>query len=526
MAAFEEIFAEGDACRDRQDWAQARDLYRQALDLDEACGPLWVQYGHALKESGDPAAAETAYRRALRLGEDPADTLLQLGHALKIQGRHVEAARAYAQIRLHAVSELAFAELTALGWGMHEIDALRSYERQAPDRPAAATILDVTDLVAFARRNLRPSGIQRVQSEIVRVAIKAGMAVDFVHLAERREHWMRITPAILLGVIDSLLAGRIEGERAVDLEAAIRQLDVDSLVAEPLVPTTGARMISLGGCWAIPDHARHVAEWAAQGMRYEPFVYDLVPLMRPQFCTLDTVLAFERWIGEIAPHVSRWLTCSDHTARDLERTLGASPDIRVVPLDGRFGAETAFEPAPVLERLGLTDRPFVLFVSTLEPRKNHVVLFHAFRRLAARFGARTPRLVLVGKIGWLAEETLDLLDAMGENVVHLASVGDDDLAALYEGAMCTVYPGLYEGWGLPVTESLCFGRVPLVADMASLPQAAAGFGVTFDPHGPEELVAALACLIEQPERLAELERRIALEFRPRPWRQIAEDIIG
>lgn len=530
-ADFAGLFRKGDLSRDRGDWIGAREAYHHALGMDAGHGGLWVQYGHALKESGDPAAAEHAYRRALALDENPADTWLQLGHALKRQGRLAEAEHAYAQTARYGVVEHAIEELRAIGWSERDLAALQSPAPFSAIPEAAPTILDVSDLIAFARDNLRPSGIQRVQAEIVRAAIAGDMEAGYAHYRAERETWVRLEPRDLLAVVDALTGGRIEHGEAVDLKAAMETLDRQAQGEPDLALLPGLTLISLGGCWAIRDHPARIADAVARhAIRYVPFIYDLVPILRPQFCTRGTVEEFETWLRAVAPHVAGWLTCSDSTARDLHHVLGAQRGnawIRTVPLDTGFVAEVSEdEVAEAVLRLHLAGRPYVLFVSTIEPRKNHTNLLHAWRELAARHGDRTPRLVLVGKVGWLAEKASAMLEGMRDDVVHLATIGDRDLAALYRGAMCTVYPSFYEGWGLPVTESLSFGRVPLVSAVASLPEATQGLGITFDPNEPREIAEALGALIEDPEKLAGLERRIARDFRPRSWRQIAQDVIG
>jgi glycosyltransferase involved in cell wall biosynthesis len=132
------------------------------------------------------------------------------------------------------------------------------------------------------------------------------------------------------------------------------------------------------------------------------------------------------------------------------------------------------------ERLGIT-QPYVLFVGTVQPRKNLQRLIQAFAHVVA---AGLPhRLVIVGRMGWLTEPiraevvALDLTDR-----IHFAGyVPDDDLPALYCGADAFAFPSLYEGFGMPVLEALACG-VPVVAsDTTSLPEIVGDAGVLIDP---------------------------------------------
>jgi hypothetical protein len=138
-----------------------------------------------------------------------------------------------------------------------------------------------------------------------------------------------------------------------------------------------------------------------------------------------------------------------------------------------------------------------------------------------------PQLVCVGKRGYRSEQVVarreasaDLLD----KVLLLERVDDAELEALYQHCLMTVYPSSYEGWGLPVTESLSYGKVPLTADNSSLPQAGEGLSVMFESGSPAAFLAALERLIYDPAYRREKEAAIARDFVPRGWDDIAGDM--
>jgi hypothetical protein len=108
----------------------------------------------------------------------------------------------------------------------------------------------------------------------------------------------------------------------------------------------------------------------------------------------------------------------------------------------------------------------------------------------------------------------------------LQNVSDPALAALYENCLCTLYPSFYEGWGLPVTEALCYGKIPVVANSSSLPEAGGEFAEYFDLGSENELLAKIELLMNDPEYRTARERKIAAEFRPRGWRQISDQILS
>ena len=185
-------------------------------------------------------------------------------------------------------------------------------------------------------------------------------------------------------------------------------------------------------------------------------------------------------------------------------------------------------PDAALARWNLEAKPFALFVSTIESRKNHVSAFEAWGRLVRAHPAESiPRLVCVGRSGWMNDAAFALLEADADAraaVTIIPQVSDEELALLYRSCAFTIYPSFYEGWGLPVTESLCYGKIPLVADNSSLPEAGAGFALLFETNATDALVSAVEKVVfDEAWREAE-EARIAHAFAPRPWAAIAAQI--
>jgi glycosyltransferase involved in cell wall biosynthesis len=122
---------------------------------------------------------------------------------------------------------------------------------------------------------------------------------------------------------------------------------------------------------------------------------------------------------------------------------------------------------------------YALFVSTIEARKNHLLLFRVWRRMLDDMPRDSvPTLVFAGRVGWLVDDLMKQLentDYLDRKICLIEDVSDAELASLYRGCRFTLFPSLYEGWGLPVTESLAFGKPCLVARNSSLPRRAAGW---------------------------------------------------
>jgi glycosyltransferase involved in cell wall biosynthesis len=150
-------------------------------------------------------------------------------------------------------------------------------------------------------------------------------------------------------------------------------------------------------------------------------------------------------------------------------------------------------PGDVRRRLGL-ERPYVLAVGTLEPRKNLPALIEAFIGLADN----THDLVLVGALGWDTGETQAAIARHPDRIRALGHVTDDDLARLYAGAALFAYPSLYEGFGLPVLEAMAAGAPVLTSNISSLPEVAGDAAILVDPRSVDSIRDGLRRGLDDP----------------------------
>jgi glycosyltransferase involved in cell wall biosynthesis len=173
---------------------------------------------------------------------------------------------------------------------------------------------------------------------------------------------------------------------------------------------------------------------------------------------------------------------------------------------------------------------YVLIVSTIEARKNHVLLFRVWRRLLAEMPReRVPTLVFVGRVGWLVADLMQQIantEHLFGRLVLLDDATDAELAALYRGCLFTVYPSFFEGWGLPVTESLSFGKPCLASDRSSLPEAGGALARYLDPDDLHGWYGAIRELLEDRAELAQWEARIRREFAPASWSETVRALLA
>ncbi len=208
---------------------------------------------------------------------------------------------------------------------------------------------------------------------------------------------------------------------------------------------------------------------------------------------------FTRWSCARARRV---IAISQSTAQDLQQTFGLPSDKIDVALPG-VGAHFAPQPAGAVAafraRRGLPKR-FLLFVGTLEPRKNLPLLLRAYALLPDRDRAEV-HLVLAGARGWMVDAIFETLEQLGlGESVHLPGyVPAEELPLWYSAAEVLVYPSVFEGFGLPVLEALACGTPALVADASSLPEALGDGGERLPPHDVIAWRDALARAIHDPQ---------------------------
>jgi len=258
-------------------------------------------------------------------------------------------------------------------------------------------------------------------------------------------------------------------------------------------------------------------------------VYDVIAAVMPQVCDPRLPPLFEPWLRRLLFQSDLVLTISDRSRRDLialARRWGvAAPPVGVMrlgdaPPGGNRPARPRGLPAGV--------RSFVLTVATFEPRKNHWLLYQMWRRLVEQFGSRVPALVLAGHVGWA---TRDLLKQVGADplvrgrVLPLLDATDEELSWLYANCLFTLYPSFYEGWGLPVAESLANGKYCICSNAASLPEVGGGLVDYHDPLDALRCIELVRRALFKPGFLEAREARIREEYRPISWAECAARVV-
>jgi len=529
--AFDTELVRGDAARDAAAWEAAARHYRRALQIRPQDAGIWMQLGHAVKEQGDVESAEAAYLTAQRLWPDNGDVALQLGHLHMLKGEPEIAVPHYQRARALGINdEHALHVLTRAG-------ADFDLAPLAEGAPIPVVYLDVSDLVAYFRDKRFPTGIQRMEIELVKASRswQGEVPLRICSYVNEAVFWVDVDPASLCDLCDLAAAPGtvLDPSWRAAVTAFHQRLEQRPACGMPV----GAALINLGPWWSI-DYMAVVREAKARcGLRYVPFVHDLIPLNIPEHLPSTTAAIFSYWLGSALMHADAVMVNSECTRRDLMRVAERVRVPRQMPvvvrLDAQLGshrAMSASEQRLVLERFGLADRNFVLFVSTLEARKNHLLAFRTWTRLLDRHPTGSlPLLVCVGRRGWHFDQTEMFLEThkdLQRHVILLSEVSDIELQALYQACLFTAYSSFYEGWGLPITESLCFGKVCLTADHSSLPEAGGEFAEYYEEDSVRSMTGKAEVLIFDVAYREERERMIAESYRPRTWDQVLAAMVN
>jgi glycosyltransferase involved in cell wall biosynthesis len=228
---------------------------------------------------------------------------------------------------------------------------------------------------------------------------------------------------------------------------------------------------------------------------------------------------------------ARVIALSEHAKRDIMATYAIPADhIKAIPLaaSDRFSPVTdEHELKRVRQTYGI-DGEYILTVGAIQPRKNLARLIAAYARLRrTKPEVNLPKLVLAGKCAWLFEETLRTIKEMQvtESVVLTGYVPENDLPALYSGALCFVYPSYFEGFGLPPLEAMKCGVPVITGDRTSLPEVVGDAGLLVDPFDVDALAAAISRLISDSSLRAELTAKGLERAKLFDWRETARQTL-
>lgn len=287
--------------------------------------------------------------------------------------------------------------------------------------------------------------------------------------------------------------------------------------AEPWIRRLGLlEKLAPADLYHAPDHAMPLRDPS----RAVATLHDLLFLVRPEPHLAEQHAYQARTVPPFAKQCRHILTCSQHSKRDIMEHLDI-PDERITVAP--WGIDRAdfpppSDPAADRKALGI-DSPYLLAVSCSFGRKNTNGLLDAWQQLGDK--RRDHKLLLV----W--SPAADLHPALADpSVITTGRVSDEDLIRLYGNADMTLFPSFYEGFGLPVLESMSCGTPVLTTSRSSLPEVGGDACVYIDPDQPDELIEQLRRVCAGEIDLANLQQRGFAHCDTFTWRRCAETTLS
>src|SRR5262249_46699569 len=258
-------------------------------------------------------------------------------------------------------------------------------------------------------------------------------------------------------------------------------------------------------------------------------VHDLSVFLHAEWHPAGRVAYFEKHFLPSLERTHHFITVSEFTRREMIERLGVAPE-RVTRVYNGIRPDLCpmdeAQMAPALHRLGFPSR-YLLYVGTIEPRKNLLLLLRAYCALPGGMRESCP-LVLAGNWGWSSADVAAYYHshARHRDVIHAGYIADADLPAVYNGARALVYPSLYEGFGLPPMEMLACGGAVLASTADAVAEVAGGHAQLIDPHDEDGWREAMRHVIEDESWLQSLRRGGVAAARRFSWDRCAPETLA
>lgn len=270
----------------------------------------------------------------------------------------------------------------------------------------------------------------------------------------------------------------------------------------PVILNASDELFILWGEWSDKRFLNAVIEAHSSGVTLVHVVYDMLPILTPQFsghstCTMNV------YYRSILPLCRLVLSISESTRKDLTDWLIREkldiPRIETFRLGDDFMLAKPTSPIDRNFKDGIKkDEPYLLCVGTVEARKNHMLLYYVYK-LAQSRGIDLPKLVIVGRRGWRTDDILEIMTTdpeVKEKFIFITNASDEELSWLYHHCLFTVYPSFYEGWGLPIAESIGYGKPCLASSTSSMMEIAGELLSYFNPASSEECLVGIMQLLD------------------------------
>jgi glycosyltransferase involved in cell wall biosynthesis len=525
-----DILRQADEYRDSRQYNEAASLYQEYLNYNPRDFGIWVQLGNALKDSDQFEQSERAYKTAIELNSDDYDVFLQLGHLLKLRNRKRDALEMYRRSFKIKPSMDAAKEISLIDSNSPEVLEL------LVDSSTVNYFFEIDDLLNYLNAHPTLSGIQRVQAELIRFFGEDDHNSRTAHFVIRDPSGndtklKKLRASDLLDLVELVSSDTSDHERIRGLIS--RAIDNSILIS----PKNQDIYLVVGAFWGYSSVVSRYRKLKNIGVSIGVYIYDIIPISHPAYCDERLAHDFLLSLGDGLALFDFIFTISEFTAREVRklidrngcRNIPVEPVLLAHVLDSRklsISREIEEEADWTDPIVHLKGRDYVLFVSTIEARKNHDLVMRIWEEML-RSGKSVPDLVFVGRRGWRVDALFEKISATDylDGHLHLVhDLSDREISTVYKNCLFTVFPSFVEGWGLPVGESLVAGRPCAASNTSSIPEVGGDFVDYFDPLNFVEAFQAVTKLCFDKEYRSRREANIIGTFVPRTWAEVGEDI--
>lgn len=296
-------------------------------------------------------------------------------------------------------------------------------------------------------------------------------------------------------------------------------------IGDMLSLDSGDMIFASGHDWDYLAHFSHLCKYSEKGINIAFLFYDIIPLKFPFTYKKEFVERFEYWLRSALGLAKMCFTISCSTRNDLldyANKLNLNiPEINVLRIGDNLPQSNHTITDMMARRI---KEPYIFSVGTIEYRKNHIILLNTYRYMIGTLGVEVPKLYIAGRQGLYDANVRIQVEGdpvLSNKVEILSGLDDSDLVTLYKSAMFTVYPSIYEGWGLPVAESLNYGVPCITSRSSSMVEIAPELTPFADPLMTNEWVDKIGRWISHPEELLQAKINVKNNYKKTSWNDSA-----
>lgn len=375
--------------------------------------------------------------------------------------------------------------------------------------------VDITVLL----RSKFVTGIQRVTIEVLKRLVQSQSEYKITLLSERDDN------SFYQVDLNQFIKSYVSGQNDIGDIVTPRIIRLDDMTRHT------SSFFDIDSVWGC-SHSRLnlYPKLKKRNIRIITLVYDLIVLSHPQYTSEENIANFPRYIAAVAKYSDVVILNTQDAANQLKHFakkggIGREIDCRVIPLGADF-AKTAVDLSLVSKcaKKIAQGKPYILMVSTIEPRKNHKVLLDAFDQGLADLGVQ---MVFAGKQGWNVDELMDRIRKHPRNkktLHHLEGENDETIRFLYQNAFMVFFPTYIEGYGLATIEAMQQHTPVALSDIPVMHEVGGEYCDYFDPDSPGEIIDIVKKYIS--DKSAYQKKKEMLDgYVPFTWDQMAGKVL-